>query len=284
MIRKATMTPLRTCVLSGAALMAAFGVALLPGCKGNSTSAAVMEHRPGKPPVVIANRAAPNIQTADPLTNPSWRTVMLALAPPANTTRTTALTQAGVLFDDQTLYVAFICEKQPTTAAQSRDAVSLYLDPLGNGLELFQVTVDSTGTSACAWLRSSEPAEPLDDGSPDFGHPVVAVPNLTVSGLAVRVREATDEGHPVWTCQITLPLAGLPPKLQVKPAPTTHWRFNLVRTFATLKGGKLGEQFQSNLSPFYVNAQAVSPYRLADLQFPDDKATPTNKLATTEHP
>jgi hypothetical protein len=283
MIRKATWTAFRTCVLSGAALMAALSFALLSGCKGNTTSAAIMENRTGKPPVVLANRAAKDVQTADPLTTPAWQKALAALVPPANTLRTTAATRAGVLFDDQTLYVAFICEKQTVASGQARDTVSLYLDPLGEGLELLQITVDSSGTPACVWLRSSEPAEPLEDGSPDLGHPVQAVPDLAVPGLAVRVREATDEGHAVWTCQVAVPLAGLPAKLQVKPAPTAHWKFNLVRTFTTLKGGKPGEQAQSNLSPVYVNAQAVSPYRLAELQFPDDRPA-TNKLATTGHP
>ena len=266
MIRKLSMTPLRACVLSGAALMAVGSVVLLGGCKGNTTAAANVEHRTQKPPVVLANRASENMKAVDTLTSTAWRQAMLPLVAPANTLRTTTPTRAAVLFDDTTLYVAFICEKQ-TTGGTSRDSVSLYLDPLNQGKELFQVTVDSTGSTRCAWLRSSEPAEPLENGAPDLGHPFWTVPDIAVKGLWTQVREGADQGNAVWTAQVALPLAGLPALLQAKPAVGSHWKFNLVRTFTTLDGQRVVDQSQSNLSPFYVNAQAVSPYRLAELEF-----------------
>lgn len=278
MVRKKKLTHLRTWALSGAALIAVGGVALLGGCKGNTTSAAGMAIHAEKPPVVTASRAAMNMKETDPLTSSAWRNALAPLVPPVNTLRTTAPTRAGVLFDDETLYVAFVSERQPGSTGQSRDAVTLFLDPLCEGKELFQVTVDSTGATSCTWLRSSEPAEALEDGSPDWGHPVVATPDMKVSGMWTQVREGTDEGHSVWTCQLALPVAGLPKKLQVKPAAGAHWKFNLVRTYATIKDGRVVDQAQANLSPFYVNAQAVSPYRLADLGFADT----TNKLATNE--
>lgn len=266
MIRKLGMTALRACVLSGATLMAVGTVVLMGGCKGNTTAAAIVEHRTEKPPVVLANRTVEDMKAADPLTSAAWRQAMLPLVAPANTLRTTAPTRAAVLFDDGTLHVAFICEKQATGGA-SRDVVSLYLDPLNQGKELFQITVDSKGSTRCAWLRSSEPAEPLENGAPDLGHPVFSVPDIAVKGLWTQVREGTDQGNAVWTAQVALPLAGLPALLQAKPAAGMHWKFNLVRTFTTLDGQRVVDQAQSNLSPFYVNAQAVSPYRLAELEF-----------------
>jgi hypothetical protein len=267
MIRKPSLFPLRAGMLSGAFLMAALSAALLGGCKGNTTTAAMLEHRPGRPPKVVAHEAVGDMRLADPLTSSAWQHAMLPLVPPANTLRTTAPTQGAVLFDEKALYVAFICEKPGNSSTQSRDTVSLYVDPLGAGKELFQVTIDASGSTRCAWLRSGEPAEPLEDGSPDFGHPVSAMPDMEVKGLWSQVREGTEAGTAVWMAQVELPVAGLPRPLQVKPAVGERWKFNLVRTYTTLHGSQVVDQTQANLSPFYVNAQAVSPYRMAELEF-----------------
>ena len=260
----------RVVTLLGLSLIAAGSAALLGGCKGNTTAAAVMEHRTGQPPVVKARRAAPAMQNADPLSNPVWQAAMLPLTAPTNTTRTTSPTRGAVFFDDAALYAAFICEKPAHAPAESKDVVSFYIDPLAQDTELFQITVDATGEAHCAWLRCSRPAEPMEDGSPNLGHPVSVNVDVDVKGLVTKVREGTEEGHDVWAVQIMLPINGLPKTLRVPPAAGAHWKFNLVRTFTTLNGGHVVDQAQANLSPFYVNALAVSPYRMAELDF-DEK-------------
>jgi len=280
MIRKTSILPVRAFVLSGLTLMAAGSAALLGGCKGNTTSAAIVEHRVGQPPIVIAQRATEDMRQADPLSSPAWQRAMMPLNAPANTPRTTAPTRGAVIYDDKTLHVAFICEKPTHTggsAAECRDVVSLYIDPLSTGTELFQITVDSTGQARCVWSRCSEPAEPLEDGSPNLGLPVSVTLDVPVKGLWTKIGEGMDKGNAVWTAQLALPVAGLPTKLQVKPEVGTHWKFNLVRTFTTMNGKLPLDQAQANLSPFYVNAQAVSPYRLAELDFGVDK------LAANDH-
>jgi hypothetical protein len=256
-------------LLAAMVLVAGSSVQLM-GCKGNTTSAAGVGRVVGKPPVVRAMTIQGDAAHADPLNAAIWQDSQngpwLSLTAPTNTTRMTTRTEAKVLFDDQMLYVAFINEQEVTTtsALGARDQVALFLDttPAGKGMEMMEISVDSAGGPAvCTWIRSATPAVPLDDGSPDLGHPVSLIPNVSVPGLVSQVREGTKDGHAIWTAVIAVPINNLPLPLRTSALANARWKFNLVRTVKT-GGGVL----QSNLSPIQVNAQPVSPYRMADLE------------------
>jgi len=267
MIRAGSYLRARHAALWGVALIAVACAAPLAGCKNNSSSAATVEHRAGKPPVVVAQFAPDSLLDAGPLSSPAWQNAAWSpLIAPANTSRTTAPTKAAVLFDAATLYVAVISALPTAPDPAGPDAVSLFLDTKGDGRELLQVSADSAGTTRCAWIRSNVAIEPLDDGSPNLGYPLDVRPAYQLAGLNAQIRTGVFEGQPVWTLTLAVPVAGMPALMQVPPANDAHWKFNILRTYLADGAGQRAVM-QSNLSPVYINAQTVSPYRMADLVF-----------------
>jgi hypothetical protein len=255
----------RRCALLGAILIAGAGIALLSGCKGNTSAAASVERRAGKPPVVVARKAgvSGDVGRADPLTDKVWREAeWWPLVAPANTSHTTSASRAAVLYDSGSLYVAVVNVLPEAGQEAAQDAVSLYVDTSGEGKELLQVTTEAQGTTRCAWIRSNVAVAPLEDGSPDMGYPLDIRPDFQISGLTARVGEGLVDGRAVWTTVFVVPVGGMPALMQIAPSPGGHWKINVLRR--VMRGG---EQLQSNLSPVYVNAQAVSPYRMAELDF-----------------
>lgn len=253
-----------------AALLGAVSLALtVGGCNGNSTSASPTTRPPvGIPPTVTAYFAPENVRTADPLGPGAWRSAAwTTLTAPANTLRTTATSRAAVLFDATTLYVAFINHRQPPAAVSLKDGVSLYLDTRtgADGREMIKVSVDATGEPSCTWVRMSAPPAVRPDGSPDLGHPVSTIPDVTIPGLTARVGEGSFDGSPVWTAVVAIPLKTLPLPLRTSATPGAHWKFNLMRSVVTDWGTPRAEQLQANLSPVYVGAQEFAPNRLAEL-------------------
>jgi len=91
-------------------------------------------------------------------------------------------------------------------------------------------------------------------------------PDYQLAGLRAQVRRGTCDGRPVWTLELAVPVAGLPALMQTPPVKDAPWKFNILRTCQSGTSGQR-QVLQSNLSPVYVNAQAVSPYRLAELDF-----------------
>ena len=252
-----------------AALLITSSAVFLPGCRNSTTAAATPSRVVGKPPAVHVFAASGDAGHADPLLSPLWQSTQngawLSLTAPINMTRMPTPSQAKILYDDDALYIAFINEQEisSTSALGAKDEIAVYLDTTdaGKGTEMLAVSVGSTGgPAACTWVRAATPAEPRDDGSADLGHPVSLIPNIAVSRLTAQVREDTRDGRAVWTAVLTIPLSSLPLPLRTEINPDAHWKFNLIRTVRT--GGGI---LQSNLSPVQINAQAVSPYRMADL-------------------
>jgi hypothetical protein len=188
------------------------------------------------------------------------------LQAPANTSKSTPGVTAAMLYDDNNLYVAFVSETVPPPAAPiTQDAVSVFLDSTADqdGKEMVQVSVNSAGQYSCTWIRSSEPAQRKDDGGPDWMHPYASVPNVTVKGLTARTGTGVQNGNPVWTAVVAIPIMNLPMPLQQQPMAGAHWKINLIRSISTKDVGLGTEQLQANLSPVHLGAQVVSPYRMA---------------------
>ena len=147
--------------------------------------------------------------------------------------------------------------------------MSIFLDssPLAQwGARMIQVTADSAGQCTCTRLHSAVAAQPKEDGSPDWTHPLNRIPDFTVKQLTANVQKATIGGAPVWTAVITIPLKELPKTLQTTAKIGDHWKVNLIRTITTSDQGTGVQQLQANLSPVYLGGQGVSPYRMANVE------------------
>jgi len=243
------------------------------GCKDKSTSAAPPEKRTGAPPLVRATLITTPSWTgqSDPLDDAVWaKANWYLLQSPMNTSRTTPPVRAAMLYDADALYVAFVSDTAPPPPSPiAKDIVSVFLDTssAANGTETVQISVDVTGQHRCTWIRASIPATPKDDGSPELSHPLNRIPDHAVKGLTAAVRSTTLNGTPVWTTVITIPLKNLPiPLRPSSPATGQRWKINLLRTITTADTGSGSQQLQANLSPVHLNAQAVSPYRMAVLE------------------
>jgi len=249
--------------LAGAVLLSAVGAALLGGCKGNSTAAAMVRREPVTAAPVSVPWAKGDVLHADPMSSDLWKSAtIVALGAPANTEHTTLPCRAKLLVDSQHLYVAFISERADEPAGLDRDLVSLYLDNSRekDGREIVQLSAGPGGQITCNWIRAAVAAEPRPDGTPDLTHPVSMIPNWKVEGLVAAVGNGELDGKPAWTVVMAIPIDRLPLPFRTMPAMGARWKFNLMRTVMAE-----GDLLQANYSPVAVGAQAVSPYRMAEL-------------------
>lgn len=261
----------RNCALMGIALAVAACGALLGGCRGNTTAAATVDHRVGAPPEIAALRAEADLTAVDPLAASGWQlAAWYPLQAPANTSHMAPPSRVAIYFDAGKLYVAVIAQS-PATTFDTHDAISLYLDPLGQGREVMQITADAAGKMQCTWIRSGTPVQPQADGSPNIASPLDIRPDFQLSGMTCQVRQGMDGDHGAWSVAIALPVASLPAVMRA-PLGQGEWRINVLRTLTVDGSAGQHEQMQSNLSPVYLNAQAFSPYRMAHLKFPESTA------------
>ena len=112
---------------------------------------------------------------------------------------------------------------------------------------------------------------------------MIPLPTSQVPGFSVKTGSGQPNGQPAWTAVISLPLEGLPVPLRTQPAVGDHWHANLIRNdwIKTPDGAR--QLLQSNFSPVYPSAQAVSPYRMADLVL-DGASAPMLTLHTANQP
>lgn len=251
------------------ALLALVGMLCFAGCEGKPTSAAGPEKHVGPPPKVEAAGVDVDLRESIP-TDAVWaKAQWYLLTSPANTSRTTPPVRAAMMFDAETLYVAFVSDTVPPPAAPiGQDVLSVFLDTTAaqDGTEMVQVMVDATGKCSCTWIRMSTPALPKEDGSPEWSHTMDRIPNRPVTGLSARVMPGTEKGSPVWAAVVAIPLKNLPRPLVATAKTGDHWKVNLLRTITTVDTGSGVQQLQANLSPVYLGGQAVSPYRMAELE------------------
>jgi hypothetical protein len=250
--------------LAGLSLAVLAGAALLGGCRGNTTAAAPPEHHAGKPPTLEAMRVSKEIRSANPLSAEVWKAAhWTEFQPSLNINRTTPLTRCAILFDDQNLYLGIISRDQ---AGSLSDSICFYLDTTASGHELLEFRMEGD-KATCSWMRSVAPAQPLEDGTPDLGFPVVVQPNYLVRGLWSANFEGYDGEAPARALVLGVPLASLPVPMNIAPASARSWKVNAIRTIMVPRGDGASQRLESDLSPIYSGAQAVSPYRMAELKF-----------------
>jgi hypothetical protein len=271
--------------------------ACFSGCKEHSATSSPDTLPPA--PVLHAQPVTASPLDGNPLTNPLWRKANWGrLVSPVNDTRSAPPTEVACSYDANNLYVAFVCASDDIdmTAAGPRpwehDSVELWLDTASPtrpdikgfdtpiraaGCEVFRILATPKGEVFTYWYRAAEPPKPREDGSPDYTHPLSM--NLAhIAGLQVRAGTAQLNGQPAWTTVMVLPLNSLPAQLRAAPEPGTHWHANLIRNeWITTQDGKQ-DLLQSNFSPVYESAQAVSPYRMADLVLDTDASSPVLTL------
>lgn len=256
--------PRRHWLLLSLTLAAAGSAALLGGCRGNTTSAAPPEHHAGKPPTIEATRVSKEIRSANPLGADVWKVAhWTEFQPSLNNNRTTPLTRCAILFDDQNLYLGIISRDQ---AGSLSDSICFYLDTTASGNELLEFRMEGD-KATCSWMRSVAPAQPLEDGTPDLGFPVVVQPNYVVKGLWSANFEGYDGEAPARALVLGVPLASLPVPMNIAPVSAQSWKVNAIRTIMVPRGDGASQRLESDLSPIYSGAQAVSPYRMAELKF-----------------
>ncbi|MCL2641232.1 MAG: hypothetical protein FWD53_10335 [Phycisphaerales bacterium] len=256
----------------GTVLVLVGGVPLV-GCKDKPTTAANPDKSVGPPPLVLATRVAMTdwkASESDPLSDPVWgQANWYLLLAPMNTSRSTPPVRVAMVYDADALHVAFVNDSVPPPPAPvARDVAAVFLDTskAANGTEMVLVTVDSAGLCRCTWIRAGTPAVAKEDGSPEMSHPLDRLPDYAVKGLGAVVHHTTLNGEPVWTSVVTIPFKTLPLPLRVTSSPPLggeRWKINLLRTITTADSGNGSQQLQANLSPVYLGAQAVSPYRMA---------------------
>ena len=269
-------TELRQILHLCAALCALCFLVALAGCKGNTSAAAVMDKPVPAPPHVQAYATRLDPRNADPLDSSIWASAhWMSFVGPIGADRTTEASSGAILFDNNTLYVAFVSEKPATACLQ--DFVSFYLDSSAarNGSEMIQVSVNATGQTTCTWIRDAEPPTgPREDGSADVFHPLSKIPaDGMVSGLFAKTGHGTLRGQPVWTAVVAIPVQKLPSPLRTTLAAEMHFKINMLRTTIVAEAGNSPQSLQSNLSPVYVGQQAVAPYRMATLDLADTQVT-----------
>lgn len=278
------MQPRGLLQLLAAVTLAAASITLLNGCKGDSAPVTKTVPIPASPEL----RALP--ATVDPLTDPftsdTWKNAAwLTLGASLRDARTPPLTRVAAVYGATHLYVAFLCQSPeagtpPITSdvagrpippnALDQDRAEIWLDTstAQNGTDVFAIVVTSSGQVQRTWYRSTMAPEPLEDGSPNFKHPMMQIPDYPVPGLDIRNTRGTLQGHPAWATVVAIPFHSLPLPLRVDSAqvkPGSHWKVNLIRADFIKKEGQPREVLQANLAPIYPSCQQVSPYRMTKL-------------------
>ena len=264
------------------------------GCKEHSAPASAGATLPPAP-VLHAEAVTVNPLDCNPLTSSLWRRANWShLVAPINDTRGAPPTQVACAYDATQLYVAFICADNevylgaPAKNPWERDSVELWIDtaavphvdssgrpesaPRAAGCEVMRVVATPQGEAFTYWYRAASPPKPRDDGSPDFTHPISMISNVQVQGLKVKAASGVLEGQRVWTAVVALPLAKLPAQMRTHPEAGAHWHANLIRNDWIKTSEGTHDLLQSNFAPVYQSAQAVSPYRMADLVLDSDRA------------
>ena len=257
MAHQRTFSPTR---LAAALLLA---VAALAGCNGGGSTVGEGPAA-GVPMSIRIYAAAGNPLAASPLSDSAWQsapwhTLTGALDDP----RSGSATRAAMLYDSNNLYVAFICEDE-----KPLDSVEVWLDSTAerDGKELVCASAKPDGAVTAAWYRNQDPPQPKADGSPDRERSVRRYPDKDIPGLKASSARGVTEGKPVWAVVVKIPLATLPAPLQTQGVVGAKWKLNLLRYDVVEHAGERPTVIQSNLAPIYRASQALSPYRMAEVE------------------
>lgn len=202
--------------------------------KPESSPATAVQLRETKLPLYISRRASNPIVIDGVLDETSWRrAVTTGRFTTWNDRRPTQFeTQARVLWDEQYLYIAFICEDGDISATMTERDANLWEEH-----EICEVFIDPGSTGRTYYEFGFTPLNAVDDLIiPDFGAP------RSLSGLkcwdckgmrsAVKVDGTLCDPKDVdmgWTVEVALPILLFSGAPHLPPKPGDTWRINFYR-------------------------------------------------------
>jgi hypothetical protein len=143
------------------------------------------------------------------------------------------LTWAKLLWDNTYIYVAFCCQDTTIWATlnhrdnelYTEDAVEVYFDPDGDGLNYIELEVNPLNTIFDLWMT-----KPWDSGG--TGHKEWNFNNISTA-VAIRGTVANNSDRDTaWTCEMAIPFAEMQfcaPTMNFPPLTNDIWRSNLYR-------------------------------------------------------
>jgi hypothetical protein len=180
-------------------------------------------------PEYVVHRARAPLQIDGVLAEPDWDRAERAgpLVRSLDGKAATAATEARLLWDDQNLYVAFLCEDKNVSGAFFKDDEKLYTS---NVVELF---LNPSGDSSHYDEIEVAPTNALFDAS-FAGGPRQGM-DLSWSSRArhaVHVDGTLNDASDVdrgWTVELAIPFSALTGMPKPRPERGDRWKFNLYR-------------------------------------------------------
>lgn len=211
-------------------------------------------------PQYTISKSATAVTIDGKLTEPEWVSAPLTAQFVHHTdgSATRLSTQAKFLWDDQYLYIGFICEDPDVWATlKNRDdhlwngeVVEIICDPDGDGLNYFEVQVNPLGTLLDLTLTKAYSA----GGQANMAWTL----NFTAAVWVDGTLNDSSDVDTKWCCEVALPfkeLAFMGPSLHFPPTDGEAWRILLTRYDYERNGSKIIELSawnQTNSSSFHV--------------------------------
>jgi hypothetical protein len=235
-------------------------------------------------PQYIVSRHTTPLTIDGKLTEPEWVAAPLTARFVHHTDGSTARlsTQAKLLWDDQFLYIGFICEDPDVWATlKNRDAslwngevVEIICDPDGDGLNYFELQVNPLGTLLDLTLTKAYSA----GGQANLAWTL----NFTAAVWVDGTLNDSSDVDAKWCCEVAVPfaeLAFMAPTLHFPPHDGEAWRILLTRYDYERTGSKrveLSAWTPTNSSSFHVPAKfgsiTFSAQPVVAVGRPDDTA------------
>lgn len=138
-----------------------------------------------------------------------------------------------MLWDDDYLYVAFYCEDFDIWATYDNrddqlyqeDAIEIYIDPDGDGLNYLEIEVNPLNAIFDLWLT-----KPWSDGGQ--GHSEWNMSGILTAVTLDGTNENNSDTDVAWTCEVALPFSEMEfsaEEMNYPPEINDEWRFNLYR-------------------------------------------------------
>jgi hypothetical protein len=155
--------------------------------------------------------------------------VILAENPASPTT----ITWSKVLWDDENMYIAFYCEDANIKSTYNHrddplyleDAVEVYIDPDGDGLNYLEIELNPLNTIFDLWLD-----KPWDQGGQ--GTSGWNMPGISTAVKVIGTLNNETGIDTAWTCEMAMPFAEMSfvaESMDYPPDIDDQWRFNLYR-------------------------------------------------------
>ncbi|GAF69562.1 unnamed protein product [marine sediment metagenome] len=183
----------------------------------------------------VVKKAVSPITIDGRLSEPEWEEAALTerFVYYVNGSATVLSTQGKMLWDDQYLYVAFICEDPDVWATLknhddhlwNEEVAEMFIDPDGDGLNYLELQVNPLGTLMDLLMSKAY----SDGGKSDFDWNL----NGFTAGIFVDgTLNDINDNDIKWVCEVRLPFENMAfsaPAMDFPPKDGDSWRLNLYR-------------------------------------------------------